>query len=132
MREKTIIILEARTEELPHYFEFKKSQIVGYHETLANLNYDPFPNAKSDDTVRTEIIARKLVLHARIKAPPGSITMANPFEYQGQSFILDKIKENWGEELDEYEVEGFAFLTPCDPAQTLAQLRKMLAASNRL
>jgi hypothetical protein len=131
MEENTLTILDARTEEVPHYFDFKKSDIMGHHPTMANLNYDPFPNAKNDDTVRTEIIARKLVLRAKLKAPAGSITMANSLEYQGHSFILDRIQKQWREQSELCEIEGFAFLTPCDPMQALAKLRTTLAAANR-
>jgi hypothetical protein len=127
MDHKAITFLAATTEEVPHYFEFKKVDIMGYHPTMANLNYDPFPNANDNDTVRKEIIARKLVLRARLKAPAGFITMADRIEYEGHSFLLNSIQENCGEETDVFEIEGFTFLTPCDPMQALARLRTMWA-----
>src|SRR6266496_3755509 len=130
MEENKVTILDASTEEVPHYFDFRKADIMGRHPTMANLNYDPFPNAKNNDIVRTEVIARKLLLRANLKAPAGSITMADRFDYQGHSFILDKIKEHLEEEPAQYEIEGFVFLTPCDPMQVLARLRKTLAASD--
>lgn len=99
---------------------------------MANLTYDPFPNAKNDDVVRTEIIARELVLHAKLKGPFDSIKLGTALNYQWYDFGLVEVTEQINTESDEclFEVEGVAFLTPCDPLRTLSLLRDALAASN--
>ena len=130
MNANNLQIIEARVEERPHYFEFLKSDITGFHPSMANLHYDPFPNAKSGDVVRTEIIGRKLILKAKIKGTFDSIQMGTALDYQGHNFALETITEHIDTESDEclFEVEGVAFLFLNEPLSALKLLRDHLAA----
>ncbi len=124
MNDERLTILEARTEEVPEFFKFTKQLIMNPCPGMANLTYDPFPNAKPDDVVRTEIVARKLILRAKLKGPSGSLTTNNSVTYQGRNFAPTEIVENFGQgDESTFEFEGFALLTPCDIPRALSQLR---------
>jgi hypothetical protein len=127
-----IVPLEAKTEECPFFFEFKKHEIVGHHPTMAILNYDPFPNAAMDDVVRTEIICTELVLRAKVKTKSGfPLRLGIAIEFEGHKFAVKKATGNINTDTGEsvVEVEGPAFLSPCEPIKALAQLRSMFAAT---
>ncbi len=130
MKPNSFRIVEARVEERPHYFDFVKNDITGHHPSMANLTYDPFPDAKGGDVVRTEIIGRKLVLHAKIEGPFDAIKMGAALNYEGHKFALEKITEHIDTESDQclFEVEGFAFTSLNEPIQVLKLLRESLAA----
>lgn len=131
MSHEGISIISAKTEERPRYFEFKKSHFIGAHPTMATLDYDPFPEAKSGDVVRREIIGRELVLVAKLKAPPSAIRLGIALELDGHRFALKAVTEHIDVEGGEsiFEVEGIEPLTPCEePLEVLARLRRAFAA----
>lgn len=118
-------ILEARTEERPVYFDFKKCDFVTHAVTMANLNYDPFPKSGMDDFVRREIVCRELVLTGKIKSYQ-PIRARETVDYEGHEFIITRsqpIQVDAAEQSAIFEVEGSCFLTPCEPMKVLAQLR---------
>jgi len=123
-------ILEATTEERPYFFDFKKNQIMGDHPTWAKLTYDPFPNASMEDVVRTEIISTELILTAKLEVKDSAIDIhpGTSIPYQGHEFSVKESSFTFGSPI--VEVEASYFLTPCEPAEALAKLRAMLAASN--
>jgi hypothetical protein len=127
-----ISIIEAKTEERPYFFDFKKYEIMGDHPTWAKLTYDPYPDASMEDVVRTEIISRELVLTAKLKVEDVESRMGiRPgiaLEYQGNKFAIKESHFSLGSPI--VEVEGSCFLTSCEPTEALARLREMLAASN--
>ena len=132
----TYFILEAKIEERPLLFEYKKCDFVIHAVTMANLNYDPFPNNDLEDVVRREIVCTELVLTAKLRTKDGfSICPGETIEYEGHKFVVKKAGEpihgGTHEESDVIDVEGSCFLTPCEPMKVLAQLRETYARSNR-
>jgi hypothetical protein len=127
-----ISIIEAKTEERPYFFDFKKYEIMGDHPTWAKLTYDPYPDASMEDVVRTEIISTEKILTAKleIKDVETKTKMRSgiALDYQGNKYAVRK--SSWSLNSPVVEVEGSCFLTPCEPMEVLARLRKMLAASN--
>src|SRR3974390_3079168 len=118
-------ILEARTEERPVYFDFKKCDFVTHAVTMANLNYDPFPNNGMDDFVRRELVCRELVLTCKIESNQ-PIRPRQTVDYQGHEFVISRSQPIRGDASDQamvFEVEGSCFLTPYEPMKVLAQLR---------
>jgi hypothetical protein len=120
-------ILEARTEERPVYFDFKKCDFVTHAVSMANLNYDPFPNNGLDDFVRRELVCEELVLTCKIKSDqPFRIRPGETIDYEGHKFAITKskpVEEEISKESGLVEVEGSCFLTPCEPMKVLARLR---------
>jgi hypothetical protein len=127
-----ISIIEAKTEERPYFFDFKKYEIMGDHPTWAKVTYDPYPDSSMEDVVRSEIISRELVLTAKLKVEDVESRMGiRPgiaLEYQGNKFAVKESHFSLGSPI--VEIEGSCFLTPCEPTEALARLREMLAASN--
>ena len=126
-------ILDARTEERPVYFDFKKCDFVTHAVTMANLNYDPFPNSRMDDFVRRELICRELVLICKIKSNQ-PIRPRETVDYQGHEFVITRsepIQEDRAEHSTLFEVEGSCFLSPYEPMKVLAQLRGEYARGSR-
>ena len=126
-------ILEARTEERPVYFDFKKCDFVTHAVTMANLNYDPFPNNGLDDFVCREIVCTELVLTGKIKSNR-PIRARETIHYQGHEFVISRsqpIQVDTSEQSTLFEVEGSCFLTPYEPMQVLAQLRAEYARGSR-
>ena len=126
-------ILEARTEEHPVYFDFKKCDFVTHALTMANLSHDPFPNSGLDDFVRRELVCKELVLTCKIKSdqqtPPQAI-----IDYQGHEFVITRsqpIQEAGAEDSTLFEVEGSCFLSPNEPMKVLARLRDEYARGSR-
>ena len=129
-------ILEAKTEERPFFFDFKKCDFVVHATTMANMNYDPFPNNGMEDFVRREIVCTELVLTAKLKSKDAfSIRPGMAIEYEGRKFVVQKVSEpirgDAPEASNVIEVEGSCLLSPCEPMKVLAQLRETYARSNR-
>ena len=133
MNQENASILTAETTERAVYFDFTKNDIVGYHPTMANLNYDPFPTAKNDEVVRREIIGRELVLFAKIKGPADSLRPGVALAHKGHKFDLKKVQEQIDTTSDQstFEVEGSQPLPLLDAMSVLAKLRRMFAEGNR-
>ncbi|HEX3889206.1 MAG TPA: hypothetical protein VHX90_00020 [Verrucomicrobiae bacterium] len=114
-------ILEPKTEERPHYYEFKKCEIMADHPTMAKLNYDPFPDAKMEDVVRTEIISRELILTAKLEiaGSESPSVRGKSIEYNGNKFLITTCR--WSLKSPIVEFEGKCFLTRCEPMKVLAQ-----------
>ncbi|MGA2178685.1 MAG: hypothetical protein ABSH15_03780 [Verrucomicrobiota bacterium] len=126
-----VTILEAEMKEQPYFYEFKKSEIVRPHPTMANLTYDPYPGANMEDVVRKEIIGRELILRAKVKLENPSFDAMRPgiaLDFQGHKFTV--IESNFDFETNIVEVIGSKFLTPIEPMEHLKRLRQTLAASN--
>ena len=124
-----IEVISANTEERPHYVEFTKGDFVGFNPTMVNLDYDPFPTNNLNDVVRTEIIARELVLHAKLKGDVLEIRPGVAVSIEGRNFPVTRSEmqiDTQGEN-STADIEGVAFLTPCDPLKVLAQLREALS-----
>jgi len=129
-------LLEAKTEERPFFFDFKKCDFVTHAVMMANLNYDPFPDNGMEDIVRREFICTELVLTARVKGHDAfSVRPGAAIEYEGHRFVILNARETkhggTPEDSTFFEVEGSCFLTPCEPMKVLAQLRETYARSNR-
>jgi len=125
-------IIEPKTEKKPHFFEFKKRDIVSPHPTMANLTYDPYPDAEMDDVVRREIIGWELILHAKLK---GNVLDVRPdlvIEHDGHKFTVLESEWEINSDLNESiaEIVGGEFITLDQPVDVLARLRRMLAADN--
>ena len=132
----TYSTLEAKIEERPFLFEYKKCDFVIHAVTMANLNYDPFPNNDLEDVVRREIVCTELVLTAKLRTKDGlSICPGETIEYEGHKFVIKKASEpihgGTREGSDVIDVEGSCSLTPCEPMKVLAQLRENYARSNK-
>ena len=127
-------ILEARIEERPVYFEFKKCDFVTHAVSMANLNYDPFPNNDLDDFVRREMVCNELILICKIKSDqPFRICAGETIDYEGHKFAITKskpIERETSKESGLVEVEGSCFLTPCEPMKVLARLREEYARAS--
>ncbi|MDB6108305.1 MAG: hypothetical protein JWR69_55 [Pedosphaera sp.] len=124
------VIVSARTEERPFLHAFTKNDIVGSCPTMANLNYDPFPDNKPDDIVRRELIGRELLLHATLKGKDVvNVRPGTALHHEGHAFMIKEAEIDFMDNTS--KVEGSAFLTDCEPRQTLMKLREMFAASNR-
>lgn len=124
-----IEIVSESVEEQPHYFDFIKNDFIGTCPGMATLNYDPFPDKQIKDVVRTEIIARKLVLHVRLKGDVLHIRPGIVLKHKGHDFAVKKSVIHIDTKGDNSiaDVEGEAFLAPPEPMKILAQLRQALA-----
>jgi hypothetical protein len=119
-------------EEVPRFFDFKKRDFTKPFPQMADLNYDPFPDAKDDDIVRTEIIARDFVLRAKLKGSADALNMGMALEYDGNKYDLTEIEEKFpgnGEYI--FDVTGVAKIAGEEPMTVLARLRSAMAASNK-
>jgi len=135
-----ITVLEAKTEEQPYFYEFKKYEVVGHHPTMANLNYDPFPEANMGDVVRREIIGRQSILHAKLKCDDGvqamQIRPGYAVEYQGHKFAVESSEIDFESDSQSctagarIDVVASEFLTEIEPMKVLARLREMWSTSN--
>jgi len=126
-----IQIIKRTIEEVPHFFDFTKNDFMGECPGMAKLDFDPFPGKAPEDVVRTEIVARKLVLRAQLKGNgvldlhPGTCVAVDG---HGFSVTEAKIQINTMNDLDSTaEVQGEMFLSKPEPLKTLAQLRKSMA-----
>ena len=124
-----VTVVEARTEERPFFYEFKKWEVVGQHPTMANLNYDPFPDKQSEDVVRREILCTELVLYAKLQGedvfhyrPGVAVTIS------GHTFAIKEAEIDISN--NTCEIEGSEFQSECEPSKVLAQIRKTLATNN--
>jgi hypothetical protein len=127
---QNITVMEAKTEERPFYYEFKKSDFVNFNPTMANLNYDPFPDKDLDDIVRREILCREVVLRAKLKGEDViSYRPSVAVVIDGHKFAITSAEINCADETS--DIEGSEFLGECEPLKTLARLREIYAASNR-
>jgi hypothetical protein len=133
-----ISILEAKTEERPYFFEFKKWQIMGDHPTWAKLTYDPYPNAKPEDVVRREIIGRELVLTAKLKLENTAIDISPgvALNFDGHKFAVKSATTHFLGNPDGssaghiIDVIGSHFLSLIEPVDAIEKFREALAASN--
>jgi hypothetical protein len=119
-------------EEVPRFFDFQKRHFTSPSPQMANLNYDPFPDAKDDDIVRTEIIARDFVLRAKLKGSADALNMGMALDYDGKNYALTEIQEEYsgnGECI--FDVTGIAKVTGEEPMTVLTRLRSVMAASNK-
>lgn len=121
-----IELVSARTEECPHYFEFTKNDFMGDCPGMAKLDHDPFPDKKSNEVVRTEIVARKLVLHAKVKGDVLGMRPGMAISFEGHDFAVtsSEIKIDTEGDNSIAEVEGEVFLSHPEPMKVLAQLRR--------
>ncbi len=126
-------ILEARTEERPVYFDFKKCDFMTHAVMMTNLKYDPFPNSGMDDFVRREMVCKELVLSCKIKSNQ-PIRPRETVDYQGHEFVITRSQPIQGDPAEHstlFEVEGSCFLTPYEPMKVLAQLRDEYARGSQ-
>ena len=128
-----ISVISKQVEEAPHYFDFTKNEFMADCPGMAKLPSDPFPNKKPEDVVRSEIVARKLVLHATLKGDgvidlhPGSCVRVDGQDFAVTQATVHINTEN--EQESRAEVEAAKFLTKPEPLKVLAQLRKLMAGS---
>lgn len=124
-----IVLFSYQTEEHDRYFEVRKNDIMGFHPTMANLDHDPFPNAKNDDIVRTTFMGRESVLYAKLKAPVDAIRLGVALEVDGHKFALTQVNEYSEPDGDQaiFDVEGSEWLTYIEPLRILAEIRNELA-----
>jgi len=119
-------------EEAARLHDFKKRDFTKPFPQMADLNYDPFPDAKDDDIVRTEIIARDFVLRAKLKGSADALNLGKAIEYDGNKYQLTEIDEEFsgnGECI--FDVTGVAKVAGEEPPAVLARLRSAMAASNK-
>lgn len=121
-----IEFLSAKVEEHPQYYDFTKNELLGDCPGMVKLNYDPFPDKQLTDVVRREIIARKLVLQAKLKGDVFDIRPGVAVPYEGRSFAVISSNIKFGDSTADIEAE--VFLTPPEPMKSLAALRESLAA----
>lgn len=128
-----VFVGEPELAEAPRFFEFKKRHFTEPISGMANLDYDPFPEAQADDTVRHEIIARELIFHARLRGPAQALDLNTAVEYDGNCFALTEISEQSqpGGEERTFEVTGVARIAGDEPLAVLSRLRSTLAACRR-
>jgi hypothetical protein len=121
-----IEIITARTEERPQYFEFTKNYFMGEWPGMVKLDHDPFPDKKPNEVVRTEIISRKLVLHAILKGDVIGVRPGVALPYEGRNFAVISSEIQIGTQDDNSlaEVEAEFYLSPPEPMKVLAQLRR--------
>ncbi len=121
-----IELVSARTEEQPQYFDFTKNDFMGECLGMAKLDHDPFPDKKPYEVVRTEIVARKLVLHAKVKGDVLEMRPGMSLSFEGRDFAVTSSEIQIDTEGDDSiaEVEGEVFLSPPEPMKVLAQLRR--------
>lgn len=93
---------------------------------MANLEYDPFPDKQPNDVVRTEIICQQLFLKATLEGDVVDIRPGIALNFEGHSFAITEatIQINTQGGDSKSEIEGMAFLTPCEPITVLTQLRE--------
>lgn len=119
-------IISKRIEEAPEYFSFRKADFMGEYPGVPEMDYDPFPERKPGEVVCTEIIARKLVLHAKLKGDvldvrPGVSIRVDGYNFAVNSATVAIDTTNVSESSSEIIAEHF--LTPPEPITFLAQLR---------
>lgn len=119
-------LVSARTEERPQFFEFTKNDFMGECPGMVKLDHDPFPDEKPHEVVRTEIVARKLVLHAKVKGDVLGMRPGMALSFEGRKFAVTSIEIQIDTEGDDSiaEVEGEVFLSQLEPRKVLAQLRR--------
>jgi len=123
---KSIRVSSAKTEQRPYYHDFIKNDFMGHCPTMASLDYDPFPDKKLDEVVRTEIICQQLVLNAKLEGEVDDLRPGIALNFEGRSFAIAKatIQINTEGGDSKSEIEAITFLTPCEPIKVLAQLRE--------
>lgn len=126
-----IAVIKKTVEEVPHFFDFTKNDFVGDCPGMAKLDYDPFQDKQPEDVVRTEIIARKLILHAQLKGEAAiNVRPGVCIKVDGHDFAVSESNihiDTENEQDSTAEVQGEAFLTNPEPLKALAQLRKSMA-----
>jgi hypothetical protein len=124
-----ITVIESRIQEQPIRFQFRKQDVMGMHPTMANLDYDPFPDAGPNDVVREEIIGRQLVLHAKCRGPGDSLRPGLTVNADGRPFALTEVAEapSLQDGPSTFVIEGVYQENDADPLKVLAQLRARLA-----
>lgn len=121
-------MIRAETEERPRYFNFTKQMFLGWHPTMPNLNYDPFPDAEMDDIVRTEIIGRELFLEATIQGDDGLLGPGMAVRHEGRDFAIISAETNFGTGIT--KIEASVFLQLNEPVAILTKLREIYSTKN--
>lgn len=119
-------------EEVPRFFDFKKRDFTKPFPQMENLNYDPFPNSKDDDIVRSEIIARDLVLRAKLKGSADALNLGIALEYDGNKYALTEIRRQYsgnGECI--FDIIGVAKTVGEEPMAVLSRLRWAMSATDK-
>ena len=121
-----ITIISKRIEEAPEYFSYRKADFMGEYPGIPEMDYDPFPEKKPDEVVCTEVIARKLVLHAKLKGDVMDVRPGVSITVDGYNLAVHSAKiaintKNEGESTSEIVAEHF--FTPPEPLKFLAKLR---------
>ena len=131
----SVTVVSKRIEEAPEFHEFTKADFIGDYPGMAELDYDPFPEKKPNDVVRREIIAQKLVLHAKLKGDVLGILPGFTLNIDGYDFAVSSAKiayNTQGNGEATSEVEGEHFFTPPEPLKLLMRLRKEVADQEEL
>jgi hypothetical protein len=127
--QKALRIVSFKTEEVDREFEIQKHDIVGFHPSMVNLDYDPFPTARLDEVVDRVPMGRELILHAKLKGPVGSISLGMLLAVGGHKFAPTRFTEHFDMKKDdsEFDVEATEWLAYTEPFQLIAELRRRLA-----
>jgi hypothetical protein len=122
-------ILRISTREQERYFDVLKNDIIGFHPSMTNLDYDPFPNALHSDVVDRVPMGRELLLEASVKAPAGSFHMGTSIQHAGHVFALTAVNEKFDTEGEHssFDVEGVAWLSYTEPLKIISDIRKRLS-----
>jgi len=117
------------TEERDREFEVQKHDLVGFHPSMVNLDYDPFPRAGLDEVVARAPMGRELILHAKLKGPVGSVSLGMLLAVAGHKFAPTRVTEHIDTKKDEceFDVEAAEWLAYTEPLKIIAELRRKLA-----
>jgi hypothetical protein len=122
-------MLSFKIEERDRVFEVQKHDIIGFHPSMVNLDYDPFPSAQFDEVVARVPMGRELVLYAKLKGPVGSVRLGIVLVLAGHKFAPTHFTEHFHMEKDEseFDVEATEWLTYTEPLKIIAEMRRKLA-----
>jgi len=131
--QKGLRMVRFETEERDREFEVQKHDLVGFHPSMVNLDYDPFPRARLDEIVARAPMGRELVLHAKLKGPVGAIGLGMLLDVAGHKFAPTRVTEHIHMEQDEceFDVEATKWLAYTEPLMIIAGLRRKLAAARQ-
>jgi hypothetical protein len=125
-----IEVISSHVEEHPIYHDYTKNDFVGEWPGYPKLDFDPFPDKSSNDVVRTEIIARKLVLRAKVRGDVLALHLSSAIPFEGRNYTVESASMNLDVHGDNHtgQIEAFHLLTPLGAATRLKHLAALRAA----
>lgn len=122
-----VSIIEEQVKESPYFLDFSKKDLIDFHPTLPNLNYDPFPDAKDYDIVSHEYAGQVLHWRATFKGFNHDLRPGMNVVRKGRTFMISRV--TFASHDESMTIEGDE-LPSIDSIAILSGLRRRLAESN--